>query len=173
MKKILFLIGMPGAGKSFWGLRLANYFQLPFVDTDNLIEQSEGFSVQQIFKQKGEPSFRQLESKVLQQIIFTAETPLIVSCGGGLPINPDNFNRMQQAGIIVYLNTSLDLIECRIRTESQTRPLFENKPHLRFYLEELFLQRHDIYSKADFIIQADHLSIHDFEPILRACIEQH
>ncbi|MBS1782508.1 MAG: shikimate kinase [Bacteroidetes bacterium] len=173
MRKNLFLIGMPGSGKSFWGTRLAAYCQLPVVDTDDLIEQLLSCSIQQIFIEKGEPFFRKLESKVLQQIVSTMEPPLIVCCGGGMPINPENLHRMNQSGIIVYLNASLDLIESRIRSDSQKRPLLTNTSHLRNCLEELFNQRHHFYSKADFILPVDDLSIRDFEPILRACTEQH
>ena len=93
----LFLIGMPGSGKSTIGRYLAESLGLPVYDLDKLVEAAAGKSIPDIFANEGENRFRELEKEVLREVI--ANHPKgIISTGGGAPCYFDNFAKMQQAG---------------------------------------------------------------------------
>ena len=85
MKRSLFLIGMPYVGKSHWGKLLAGHYNVPFTDLDDLIEQTAGRTIPDIFSQSGEDTFRAMENQCLNNLLTTETTPQIVACGGGTP----------------------------------------------------------------------------------------
>ena len=119
--KHIFLIGMMGSGKTTIGQILAEKLQLPFKDTDALIEDSEGLSIQEIFSTKGEEYFRLLEVKFLENILNSMSSQ-IIACGGGLPIISGVMEQMKRAGIVVFLACDHELAYNRIKAQSH-RPL--------------------------------------------------
>src|SRR5688572_1061429 len=104
----LFLVGLPGSGKSTIGKQLSNLLNLPLVDTDDLIIQKEKSTIEEIFKYHGENYFRELEKKTLHELI--ASDKLIISTGGGLPCFFDNMEVINKNGISIYLNVSPESI---------------------------------------------------------------
>lgn len=101
----LFLCGFMGCGKTALGKALAKRLELPLVDMDDLIVEREGMTIPEIFDQKGEPYFRKVESKLVEEL---AHTPQIVSCGGGVMTNPLNALIVRQCdGVIVICSRSL------------------------------------------------------------------
>ncbi|MBD0385382.1 MAG: shikimate kinase [Nostoc sp. C3-bin3] len=140
----LYLIGMMGVGKTTVGRLLAKELGYGFVDTDNVIAQATGKSINQLFAQVGEAAFRQIESDVLSQVC--AFTKLTISTGGGIVLRQENWGYLHH-GLIVWLDAPVELIYSRL-AEDTTRPLLQDadpKGKLRSLLE----QRTPLYSQAD------------------------
>ncbi|GAX35750.1 shikimate kinase [Nodularia sp. NIES-3585] len=140
----LYLIGMMGAGKTTVGQLLAKHLGYRFLDTDSVITQSAGKSINQLFAEEGEAAFRQLESDVLAQVC--AYTQLTVATGGGIVLRRENWSYLHH-GLIVWLDVPVELLFTRL-AEDTTRPLLQDadpKGKLRSLLE----QRTPLYSQAD------------------------
>ena len=99
---------MPGSGKSSWGKKLANALQYSFVDLDKLIEQREELSIEEIFNEKGEEYFRNLEQKYLLETVVMNH--VVISCGGGTPCYHNNMDLINANGISFYLNGAIGKI---------------------------------------------------------------
>ena len=97
----IYLIGMPGSGKTTLGLQLAEALQLPFVDLDKEIEKHEGKSVPDIFSQQGEAHFRQVESKLLKEWSASGKT-FIMATGGGAPCNHHGIEVINRSGLSIF-----------------------------------------------------------------------
>jgi shikimate kinase len=140
----LYLIGMMGAGKTTVGNLLANQLSYRFIDTDDIIAQAAGRSINQLFAEEGEAAFRQLESDVLAQVC--AYTKLTIATGGGIVLQRENWSYLHH-GLIVWLDVPVELLYMRL-AEDTTRPLLQDvdpKSKLRSLLE----QRTPLYSQAD------------------------
>ncbi|AFZ25938.1 shikimate kinase [Cylindrospermum stagnale PCC 7417] len=140
----LYLIGMMGVGKTTVGRLLAQQLGYGFVDTDNVIVQAAGKSINELFADKGEAAFRQLESDVLAQVC--AFTKLTIATGGGIVLKRENWGYLHH-GLIVWLDAPVELILARL-AEDTTRPLLQDtdpQDKLRSLLE----QRKPLYSQAD------------------------
>jgi len=173
MKRFLFLIGMPGSGKSTWGREASIAFNLPFIDLDEYIEQTEGTTISQIFQNKGEEAFRDIESAALNSVITSIRAFTVVSCGGGTPLRPTNMAAMKEHGVVVYLKAPLDVLTSNIGNDPlKNRPLLYGKADLMLPLDDIYQQRKGVYEQAHHIFDIRKLSIADFEPILKQCIEQ-
>ena len=92
----IFLIGMQGCGKSSLGKRVARETGIPFADTDALVAQSAGGTVNEFFERYGEEVFRQAETGALA--LLTRARPMIISTGGGTVMNPVNRHIMRSWG---------------------------------------------------------------------------
>ncbi len=140
----LYLIGMMGTGKTTVGRLLAKQLAYGFVDTDDVIVQAAGKSINQLFAEVGEAEFRQLESNILAQVC--AYTKLAIATGGGIVLRRENWSYLHH-GLIVWLDAPVELLYTRL-LEDTTRPLLQNvdpKDKLRSLLE----QRQPLYSQAD------------------------
>ena len=107
MKGLIFLVGMPGSGKSTIGRLMANQLQIPFVDLDAEIEALASKSVSSIFEEQGEKQFRKLEAHALTNVIAEYSSGVIAT-GGGTPIFHDGMKLMNAHGTTIYLEVSLD-----------------------------------------------------------------
>ena len=102
LAKHVFLIGMPGSGKSFWAKQISAYFNFPFVDLDAKITHAHGKSINELFQENGEEAFRKIEQQELQNLCF--QSPLqIIACGGGTPIYEDNLEWMKRFGLVIFI----------------------------------------------------------------------
>ena len=119
LKKHIYLIGMPGSGKSSLGRRVATSLRLPYVDTDNLLAQIFKKDTKTILQEYGEPAFRNAETNLL--IRLCAANPCIISTGGGLPLKEINQKIMKDNGYVILIDRPLDSIKSNIRFEK--RPL--------------------------------------------------
>jgi len=135
---------MMGAGKTTVGRELAKQLSYGFVDADNVIEQSTGQSINQLFAIEGEASFRQIESDVMAQIC--AFTKLVISTGGGVIMQQKNWGYLRH-GLIVWLDVPVELLYTRL-AEDTTRPLLQDVD-LKEKLRSLFEQRQALYNQAD------------------------
>lgn len=142
----IFLIGLPGAGKTTMGLDLAVDLGLQFVDLDQDIEKANKQSVREIFEEKGEAHFRQLEKLHLDKVLDELDE-FVMATGGGTPCFFNNLETMKRAGVTIFINTPIEQINERLEKDS-TRPLMKTAT-----LEELLAKRKEWYSQADHTIQ--------------------
>lgn len=146
------LTGMPGAGKSYIGEKLAKLLaHFTFIDTDVEIERSAGKSISEIFEQEGEDYFRELETEVVERICESRNQ--IVSIGGGAFQSSKNISNLKKSGLIFYLKASPKELYERIKAESH-RPLIQVENPLKS-LEKIFKSREGNFLKADFIIDTE------------------
>jgi shikimate kinase len=135
---IVYLVGMPGSGKSSVGPELAGRLGVPFVELDAEIERAASMSVRDIFAADGEPGFRELEAAALTEA--AAHDPSVVSCGGGVVLEPANRVTLRATGEVVFLSVPLDVLKERV-SPSADRPLI----HAEADLERLFRDREPLY----------------------------
>ncbi len=165
---MLFLIGMPLAGKSYWAKELALHYQLSFADLDTEIERRVGMPIQDIFKEQGEDGFRKHEQSVLKNLIKGKEAD-IIACGGGTPAFYDNMEQMKQHGCVVYLKADTTTLIERFAAAATERPLLLQASNKKQALEELLTQRKNIYEQADYTLDTNRLSVSNFEQIIASC----
>ena len=157
----LFLIGLPGSGKSTLGKYLSKKLNYHFIDTDDIISKKEGSGIEEIFANKGESYFRKLESDTLKEVIKTDNT--VISTGGGTPCFFDNMEIINQNGLSVFLNIPVrDITKRLLESGDKNRPLIKGKnpSQIQEFLEEKLRERIPFYSKAtieftDTLITAD------------------
>src|SRR5262245_25261923 len=113
-----------GAGKTTIGRKLADKLSWKFIDLDDEIERREGRSIADIFRQEGEPHFRNLERLCLTELSSTPNA--VIALGGGAFIDPDNRNLTENSGLTVWLKVSFRNVEERVKTDG-TRPKFTDK----------------------------------------------
>ena len=117
----IFLIGMPGSGKTTLGKRLAKEMLTDFVDLDKEIEKREGKSVQQIFSEKGEDYFRQIESRELIEWAGSSKS-FVMATGGGTPCFYEGINVINNSGLSIFLDVPLTTLFSRLGKKTD-RPL--------------------------------------------------
>lgn len=168
---MIFLVGMPGAGKTYWGKKIAAEYGWQFTDLDAYIETAEGRSIPAIFREDGENIFREKEQAALVEIIGTATGRNIVACGGGTPAFFNNADLMKRAGCVVYLRTAIDILVQRIQTMEQ-RPLLANATDMAAALAALHVKREPFYMQAGYIVDTQNISVLTFEKIIQECTDR-
>lgn len=145
-KKIVALVGLMGVGKTTLANKLANKLGYYFIDCDQEIEDREGKTVNEIFVQNGEKYFRQIEKKVIQEIV-AREEEIVIALGGGAFIDDENRKILKERTITVWIYASIEAILHRIGNKNN-RPLL-NRKDKRKTLEGLALTRYPKYAEAD------------------------
>lgn len=136
MEKIalpIYLIGMPGSGKSTVARQLSESLKLPLIDLDHEIEKQAHMFIEEIFESYGESVFRDKESQLLHAF---ANEEAIIACGGGIVLNPEHKNIMQK-GTIVYIMVDVNIIENRLKYTTH-RPILKTKSIQQIYDERMF-----------------------------------
>lgn len=127
MKKIsgknLVLIGFMGTGKTEVGRLLADFLGRRLVDTDKLLTEQEAMSVTDIFSVHGEAYFRQLEKQAVRDL--SSQRGLVISTGGGVPLDPDNAAALRESGFVVWLDAAVAALRERLKDDG-SRPLLTN-----------------------------------------------
>ncbi len=113
------LIGMPGAGKTSCGKRLARMMGRPFIDLDDAIAAECGKSAADIIREQGEDAFRAIETKVTGD--YAAKSGLVIACGGGVVTREENYALLHQNSRIVMLDRPLDELSSEGRPMSQSQ----------------------------------------------------
>ena len=155
----LYLIGYMGTGKSTLGRKIAKRTELPFLDTDKMVEEAEGAEVADIITYAGEEYFRQAERRALEQT--AEEENAIISTGGGLPVWGDNQAWIAEQGMSVYLKRTPEQILSRLSPHGrQKRPKFRGKSdeELLQFMHEHLAEREPIYEKADMVIDCEEVN---------------
>ncbi|MCP5261385.1 MAG: shikimate kinase [Rhodoferax sp.] len=154
---IFSLVGLPGSGKSTVGRHLARRLQLPFVDSDQVIEARLGYSIRQYFEQEGEARFRDLEAQVIDELTRDPRRG-VLSTGGGSVLRPENRRHLHDRGRVIYLKSSPEELFRRLRHD-RNRPLLQVEDPLS-RLRELFEIRDPLYREtAHFTIETGRPSV--------------
>lgn len=146
-----------GCGKSTMGRAVSALTGVPFIDLDNYIEQRFHLTVKEIFAQRGEDGFRDVERRMLQEVADFED--VIVACGGGTPCFFDNMEYMNTHGTTVFLNTPIDRLHSRLMRGRHKRPLIADKDdeELMTFIKEALAKRMDHYSKAQISFSSERL----------------
>lgn len=166
----ILLIGAPGAGKTACGKSLAEKMGWTFLDTDQLIEADKGLAIPEIFAGEGEDCFRKLEADLLDNLVTKSKrpgsAPCVIATGGGMPVDPRNFQQLVKLGSIFYLQAPAETLFARIERQDH-RPLIDGKNidsscNVKLErLKDLLKMRCAIYEKAHHTIDTSGLSPDD------------
>lgn len=151
----LALIGFMGTGKSSVGRQVADLLNFTCLDTDELIETRAGRTVNEIFAKDGEPAFREMERKIVEELATRTRT--IICTGGGLPINPVNLERLKTYALVVCLWASPEKIFERVGDQTH-RPLLNGADPLT-RIRTLLSAREKFYRAADVLINTEMRSV--------------
>jgi shikimate kinase len=148
----LFLIGMPGSGKSTVGRLLAKRLDKRFYDADVELERRMGVSIAVIFELEGEPGFRDREETIVAE--YVEQTNAVLATGGGAILRLVNRELLKQNGTVLYLHATPATLWERTR-RSKHRPLLQAVDPLQ-RLKDLYDFRDPLYREtADFVIESD------------------
>ena len=151
----IFLIGYMGAGKTTLGKAFARAMGLTFVDLDWYIEERYHKTVSQIFAERGEDGFRDLEKRMLHEASDFEN--VVISVGGGTPCFFDNMDYMNQVGETVFLDVDNQVLFRRLKVAKQQRPLLANKTdeELMAFIQEALEKRLPHYTKAKHVFNGE------------------
>jgi len=150
-EKNIILVGFMGSGKSVTSNMLADILKRKVVSTDTLIEEREGRPIKEIFRDSGEAYFRRVEKEIVKEV--SDQSDLIIDCGGGVVLDPENMANMKESGIVIYLSASPEYIYNNIKDRKHKPLLNVEEPQLR--IVELLNARKPYYEKADVTINAN------------------
>ena len=157
----VYLVGFSGSGKSAIGRRLARRLRRQHLDMDDEIAARAGSQIPEIFRREGESGFRARERALMEEI--SGRKRLIVSTGGGVPLDPDNRTTMARSGVVVCLEAKPEFLFGRLKrhlgneSKGQVRPLLEGEePKKR--IEALKEYRQRFYATADWTVHTDDLT---------------
>lgn len=149
----IFLIGLMGSGKTHFAKLWAQQTGHPFFDTDQMIEAQAGSNIGEIFEEKGQGYFRELEAQILRDTEWPEAC--FIACGGGLPCFHHNIDYMLQKGRVVWLNPPESVLTERLWYQKAHRPLIADMPsvyHVALKLQDLLRERQGCYEKAHLIL---------------------
>ena len=141
----IILTGFRATGKTAVGRRLAERLGYAFVDLDALVEAEAGMSISQLFTERGEAAFRELESRMVGRV--AQQRRCVIATGGGTVLSPVNLRVLKQSGVVVTLTADLETLLSRLGTGAYQPILHGND--LRARVEQLLAERRDAYSQAD------------------------
>ena len=144
-RRSIVLIGMMGAGKSSIGRRLAARLGIPFVDADAEIEAAAGMTIEDIFANYGEDSFRSGETRVIARLLDAG--PQVLATGGGAFMNPETRGIIGRNAVSVWLRADFDVLFRRVKRRND-RPLLKTADPAET-LRQLMAERDPIYAQAD------------------------
>lgn len=138
-RRNIVLTGMPGSGKNTIGKALAMRVGMEYVDTDELIERRAGCSISEIFAEKGEAAFRDMESEIAAEA--ASRGGLVISTGGGTMMRPENVRALRRTGLVFFINRPVNEILSSV--DLSNRPLLAQEPERihRLYEERLPVYR--------------------------------
>lgn len=153
MKDNIALIGFMGSGKTTIGKLLAKTMEMKFVDIDKIIEATEKKSINDIFKEKGQIYFRDLEREIILQ--ESSRNNCVIATGGGSILDNENVKSLQETSFIVFLDASIECLYLRLK-DNTTRPILNDAEDKKQLIEELLEKRKFLYQiSANFTINID------------------
>lgn len=165
----LILSGFMCSGKTTCGRMLAREFLLNFMDTDKKIEEQEKKSISDIFSEKGEEYFRDLETAFLKKLSHPDFNPNgVIALGGGMIVREENRQLLKKCGTVVYLKASPECLKERLKTRAEKRPLMKGE-NISEKVDTLMAAREEFYlDAADEIIEVDNLELYQIVNKLKA-----
>lgn len=148
--RCIVLVGLMGVGKSSVGRRLARRLGLPFVDSDEAIEEAAGRKVAEIFESYGEPAFRDVERRVIQRLI--GGEPKVIATGGGAFVDPETRALVLERCIAIWLDADVETLAGRVARRNH-RPLLRDRDPAEV-LAELAELRNPIYAEAHLRVES-------------------
>ena len=145
------MIGLMGSGKSLVGRQLSAALDLTFIDSDQVVEQTAGISISEIFELAGEAKFREMERRAIRDAVDTGT--VVLSVGGGAVCNSETAALLNSRSIIVWLKASPETLMARIGSTA-SRPLLQGDDPLGT-LQRLAEERQDDYAIADLTVVTD------------------
>ena len=163
----VFLIGMMGCGKSYWKKKIAAKHKIGGYDLDFLIESHEEKTISEIFAQDGETYFRKTEANILRW--FAEKKAFVLATGGGTPCFHHNMEWMNEQGITIWIDESIEMITQRLLSEKQQRPLISQvaNEELENYLALKLKERSSFYHQATYHLKSDQLNEAGFNAIIK------
>jgi len=161
----VFLIGMPGSGKTTIGKTLAEMFGFKFHDLDKIIVNKAGLEIKEIFSEYGEDHFREIEKGLLTEKIESNED-FIMATGGGTPCYYNNMDLLKREGTVIYLDVSVDELTNRLQQHPTHRPLLEDIENLSRDLAAMLAKRNLIFEQADIVIRGSNIDVKQLYSIL-------
>ena len=160
MKRI-FLIGFMGAGKTTLGKALAHRMGLSYIDTDHFIEHRYRKKITDIFTSEGEEHFRNIEHRMICEIAEFED--VVVSTGGGLPCFHDNIGIMNQVGLTVFVDVSVEELTARLEGNKTSRPVLQGRSgkELMSFISETLNKRSMFYQQAKIHINGNLMKTED------------
>lgn len=148
----IFLIGYMGCGKTTLGKILKSRLEMDFIDLDTFIEERHFKTIPQLFEEKGESGFREIEHNALLEVCEFEN--IIISTGGGVPCFFNNMEIMKRAGLTVYLKVTPKVLTEVLKKAKRNRPLIKDKSEeeLLHFIEENLAKREAFYSQAELTI---------------------
>ncbi len=137
----IFLIGMPGSGKSTVGKIIAKKLKLDFIDADDYIEKKEKLTLQEIIDKKGEKEFLKIEQKRVLELLPLKNT--VLAPGGSIVYSEKVMEYFKKSGLIIYLERPYDKIE-KVLKNKKTRGIFGLKTKS---IKQIYQQRKPLYEK--------------------------
>lgn len=159
----IILVGYMGSGKTTIGKALAQQLGISFYDLDWCIESRYHMTIPQIFDEKGEEGFREIEKRMLHEVCEFED--IVLSCGGGTPCFYDNMDYICSMGDVVYLKCTPEVLAVHLTMGKVERPLIKGKSseELAQYINETLAVRDPFYSKAPYKLDVSLLN--NFEQI--------
>jgi shikimate kinase len=149
--RAIFLVGFMGAGKTSVGRQLAHRLGWRFLDLDELIEERQGRSIAEIFRDSGEAAFRREETAALLELLKNRrQRRLVVALGGGAFAQPLNLQALKRSALpVIFLDAPLEELRRRCGPKADTRPLFQDENQFR----QLYEARRSSYMQADLRVE--------------------
>lgn len=154
----LILVGLPGCGKSTVGRAVAERLGRGFLDFDVEIERRQGKTIAEIFGEKGEGHFRELERLLTEELRLMGN--MILAPGGGWVVDPEVVRLLRPPGRLVYLRVKPETALKRLGSERTTRPLLM-RPDPLGEIKRLLDARRKAYESADHVIEAELLGVEE------------
>jgi shikimate kinase len=151
----IYLVGMPGVGKSTTAKKLAKYLKYTYIDLDECINRFTGKTVEHLFAEEGEEKFRLIETEQLYETARFEKT--IIATGGGTAAWHGNMRWMNEHGYTIYIYGTENFIADRLlQSNKDSRPLLKNRtePDLRRWIHETLEKRKPFYEQAKIRIHA-------------------
>lgn len=168
--KNLVLVGFMGSGKTSAGQFAARQLAMEFLDTDAIIEQRLGLTIEQIFATKGEAFFRDRERELVQEL--AARDGLVIATGGGIVLNPDNIRDFSRTGLVVCCWVDPRVAFERTR-HTKHRPLLEADSDRRARIQSLLRQRGPLYRATPLQVDTSNMTVEQQADALVRLYKQH
>lgn len=157
----IIIIGYMGAGKTTVGKSLSKNLGIPFYDLDWYIESRMRKTVPQLFAERGEEGFRQIEYNMLHEVAEFED--VIISCGGGTPCFFDNMDYLNRMGETIYLKATPEVLYKHLKMGKVERPLLKNKTpeEMQAFIKDQLEKREPYYTKAKHTLDVNLLDTYE------------